>query len=245
VARYRAVVEYDGTDFLGFQRQAIGRTVQGELEAALGRIGWRGPAIVGAGRTDTGVHAAGQVVAFDFEWRHGEGDLARALNANLPADIAINALAGCAPEFHPRFDARGRRYRYMIHNQPGRSPLSARYAWQVWPALDGDKLRAASQAVIGRRDFATFGSDPEHGGSTVRTVVLAEWHSGAAGWWTFEIQAEAFLFRMVRSLVGALKRVGTGDITVAKFEAVLAACDRAQCPPIAPPQGLCLMEVLY
>ena len=247
MARYRAVVEYDGTDFLGFQRQAKGRTVQGELEAALGRIGWSGPAVVGAGRTDTGVHAAGQVVAFDFDWQHGDGDLARALNANLPADIAIKTLAGCAPEFHPRFDARGRRYRYTIVNQPGRSPLAARYAWQVWPELDGDKLRAASQAVVGRRDFATFGSDPDPkgGGSTVRTVVLAEWHSGAAGWWAFEIQAEAFLFRMVRSLVGALKRVGTGEISVARFEAVLAAADRAECPPIAPARGLCLMEVLY
>jgi tRNA pseudouridine38-40 synthase len=92
VARYRAVVEYDGTDLLGFQRQATGRTVQGEIEAALGRIGWTDQAVLGAGRTDTGVHAAGQVIAFDFDWQHGAADLARALNANLPADIAIKAL---------------------------------------------------------------------------------------------------------------------------------------------------------
>ncbi len=245
MARYRAVVEYDGTDLLGFQRQAAGRTVQGELEAALGRIGWAGAGVLGAGRTDTGVHAAGQVIAFDFDWQHAEGDLARALNANLPADIAIKALEACAPQFHPRFDARARRYRYTLYNQPVRSPLAARYAWQVWPALDLALLQAGSAPLLGRHDFAAFGSDPEHGSSTVRTVSLAEWRATPGGWLTFDIQAEAFLFRMVRSLVGALKRVGSGEMAVGQLEAILASGDRAQCPPIAPAHGLCLMEVIY
>ncbi len=249
MARYRAVVEYDGTDLLGFQRQAKGRTVQGELETALRRIGWAGPAVLGAGRTDTGVHAAGQVIAFDFDWQHGTGDLTRALNANLPADIAIKALDACAPEFHPRFDARARRYRYTLYNQPVRSPLAARFAWQVWPELDLNRLQAGSRTLVGRHDFAAFGSDPDPQGgeNTVRTVSLAEWRAapGAAHWLTFDIQAEAFLFRMVRSLVGALKQVGTGELTVAELEAILAAGDRSQCPPIAPAHGLCLMEVIY
>ena len=248
MARYRAVVEYDGTDLLGFQRQAVGRTVQGELEAALGRIGWTGGALLGAGRTDTGVHAAGQVIAFDFDWQHTAGDLARALNANLPADIAIKALEACAPQFHPRFDARARRYRYTLYNQPARAPLAARYAWQVWPALDLGLLRAGSAPLLGRHDFAAFGSDPDPtgGSNTVRTVSLIEWRApGPAGWLTFDIQAEAFLFRMVRSLVGALKRVGTGELAVGQLEAILASGDRAQCPPIAPAHGLCLMEVIY
>lgn len=245
MARYRAVVEYDGTDLLGFQRQAAGRTVQGELEAALGRIGWAGAGVIGAGRTDAGVHATGQVVAFDFDWQHGEGDLARALNANLPADIAIKALEACAPQFHPRFDARARRYRYTLYNQPVRSPLAARYAWQVWPALDLALLQAGSALLLGRHDFAAFGSDPEHGRSTVRTLSLAEWRAAPGGWLTFDIQAEAFLFRMVRSLVGALKRVGSGEMAVGQLEAILASGDRAQSPPIAPPHGLCLMEVIY
>jgi tRNA pseudouridine38-40 synthase len=254
MARFRAVVEYDGTDLLGFQRQAVGRTVQGELEIALGQIGWtsaygtRG-GVLGAGRTDRGVHAAGQVIAFDFDWQHGAGDLARALNANLPADIAIKALDACAPQFHPRFDARARRYRYTLYNQPARSPLAARFAWQVWPALDLGLLQAGSAALLGRHDFAAFGSDPDPkgGSNTVRTVSLAEWQAtpGAAHWLTFDIQAEAFLFRMVRSLVGALKRVGTGELAVGQLEAILASADRAQCPPIAPAHGLCLMEVIY
>jgi len=247
MARYRAVVEYDGTDLLGFQRQAVGRTVQGELETALERIGWSGTAVLGAGRTDAGVHAAGQVIAFDFDWQHGASDLARALNANLPVDIAIKALEACAPEFHPRFDARARRYRYTIYNQPARSPLAAPFAWQVWPALDLGLLRAGSKVLLGRHDFAAFGSDPDPAGgsNTVRTVSLAEWQPAPGGWLTFDIQAEAFLFRMVRSLVGALKRVGSGEMAVGQLEAILASGDRAQCPPIAPAHGLCLVEVIY
>jgi tRNA pseudouridine38-40 synthase len=244
-ARYRAVVEYDGTDFRGFQRQATGRTVQGELEAALGRLGWRGKAVLGAGRTDSGVHAAGQVIAFDLDWQHGAGDLTRALNANLPADIAVKSLEACRLDFHPRYSARGRHYRYTIYNQPERSPLSARYSWQVWPALELAAMQAASAGLLGRHDFATFGSDPDRGDSTVRNIALAEWRAAPGGWLTFDIQAEAFLFRMVRSLVGALRRVGQGDMAVAQFEALLASRDRAQCPPVAPPQGLCLVAVLY
>jgi tRNA pseudouridine38-40 synthase len=245
VGRYRAVVEYDGTDLLGFQRQATGRTVQGELETALTRIGWQGRSIAGAGRTDSGVHASGQVVAFDLAWAHGPEALLRALNANLPSEVAVKAVEACAPDFHPRFSARARRYRYTLYNQPGRSPLAARYSWQVWPALDLAAMQAASQALLGRHDFATFGADPDQGTNTVRTVSVAEWHSEPGGWFRFEIQAEAFLFRMVRSLVGALRRVGHGELSVAEFAALLAAADRAQCPPPAPPGGLCLIAVLY
>jgi tRNA pseudouridine38-40 synthase len=243
--RYRGVIEYDGTDFLGFQRQAHGRTVQAELEAALRQVGWRGPSVLGAGHTDTGVHAAGQVIAFDFDWQHGPDALLRALNANLPADVAVKALDACPPEFHPRYSARGRRYRYTVYNQPVRSPLAARFSWQVWPALELAPLTAASAVLAGRHDFAAFGTDPDRGANTVRNVSLAEWQAAPGGWLTFDIQAEAFLFRMVRSLVGALKRVGQGEMAVAQFEALLASRDRAQCPAIAPPQGLCLLEVLY
>ena len=243
--RYRAIVEYDGTDYLGFQRQASGRTVQGELEAALGRIGWRGRSVLAAGRTDAGVHASGQVIAFDFEWRHGDEDLLRALNSSLPADIALQSLAACEPKFHPRFDALGRRYRYRLYNRPLRSPLAARYAWQVWPPLDLAALQAASRLLLGRHDFAAFGTDPERGESTTRTVSLAEWQAEPGGWLNFDIQAEAFLYHMVRSLVGALRRAGTGELSLEDFGAILASRDRARCPPLAPPQGLCLVEVVY
>jgi tRNA pseudouridine38-40 synthase len=243
--RYRAVVEYDGTDFLGYQRQASGRTVQGEFEAALGSIGWNGRSLLAAGRTDSGVHAWGQVVAFDLDWQHGEPPLLRAINSRLPADIAVTDVAICRPEFHPRFDARGRRYRYTLYNRPVRSPLAARYAWQVWPQLDVEALQAGADVVLGRHDFAAFGSDPEGGTSTTRTVSLAHWRAAPGGWLTFDIQAEAFLYRMVRSLVGALKRLGAAEISPEELRDILASRDRARCPPLAPPHGLCLVEVLY
>ncbi len=244
MARYRAVVEYDGTEFLGFQRQAHGRTVQGELEAALGRIGWTGRTLWGAGRTDTGVHAAGQVVAFDLEWGHGDAALVRALNVNLPVDLAICSASECAAGFQPRFAARARRYRYTIYNAPTRSPLRDRYAWHVARPLDGAALQAASRALVGRHDFATFGTDPDEGSNTVRTVSRAEWSARDADL-IFEIQADAFLYRMVRSVTGALKLVGTGELTPDALADLLSARNRAQCPPLAPPNGLCLMEVLY
>jgi tRNA pseudouridine38-40 synthase len=249
MARYKAIIEYDGTDFIGFQRQAEGlhRTVQGELEAALGRIGWAGKAVLGAGRTDSGVHAAGQVIAFDLDWPHGAADLLRALNANLPPDLAVKSLGECAPDFHPRYAARGRRYRYTIYNAPVRSPLAARHAWHVWPpALDLEAMQAASAQLVGRHDFAAFGADPDGGDSTTRTVMRAEWSAQPPGdRLHFDIQADAFLYRMVRSLVGALKRVGAGDLSADDFGELLRSRDRSQCPPLAPPQGLCLMEVLY
>ncbi|MGH2521495.1 MAG: tRNA pseudouridine(38-40) synthase TruA [Anaerolineales bacterium] len=245
MARYKAILEYDGTDFLGFQRQAVGRTVQGEVEAALARVGWQGQPVLGAGRTDTGVHAAGQVIAFDLDWNHGEAGLLRALNANLPRDVAVKMVAGCAPDFHPRFRAQSRRYRYTIYNVPVRTPLVERYAWQVWPALDAAAMQAASAALVGRHDFAAFGADPDDGDSTIRTVIQAEWSVGDPNWLYFDIRADAFLYRMVRSLVGALKRVGTGGLTVEGFSAILRSRDRNQGPATAPAHGLCLMEVVY
>ncbi len=247
VAHYQAVLEYDGTDFLGFQRQREGRTVQGEVEAALRRLGWTERALLGGGRTDTGVHAAGQVIAFALEWRHGAGDLLRALNATLPADVGVQALAECGADFHPRYSAQGRRYRYTIYNRPARAPLWTRYAWQVGtPPLDLAQMQAASRLILGRHDFAAFGDDPDEGTNTVRTVARAEWSAARdERCLDFEIQAEAFLRRMVRSLAGAFKRVGEGALTVEAFKAILESRDRAQCPAVAPPQGLCLMEILY
>lgn len=245
MARYRAGLEYDGTDFRGFQRQAAGRTVQGEVEAALAAIGWAGKSILGAGRTDAGVHARGQVIGFELDWPHTAADLVRAANANLPADVALKEASACGPDFHPRYSARARRYCYTVYNQAGRSPLAARYAWQTWPALDLGRLRAASALLIGRHDFATFGTDPDEGANTVRTIGVADWSAAPQGRLTFDIQAEAFLYHMVRSLVGTLRRVGLGELSVAEFDALLAARDRAQCPSLAPPQGLCLVAVIY
>ena len=245
MARYRAIIEYDGTDFEGFQRQARGRTVQGELEKALQQLGWAGRSVLGAGRTDSGVHAAGQVIAFELEWRHAVEQLRNALNANLPPDVAVKEVAACAPDFHPRYSARGRWYRYSMYNTPVRAPLVARYAWQLWaPHWDMAAVRAAARQLLGRHDFVAFGNDPDGGHNTVRTVTRAEWTCHGA-WMYFDIQAEAFLHRMVRNLVGALKAVGMGEMAAEAFATLLASGERRKCPPPAPPQGLCLMEVIY
>ena len=246
MAHYQAILEYDGTEFLGFQRQRTGRTVQGELEKALRAIGWPGRSVLAGGRTDTGVHAAGQVVAFEFEWKHRPADLLRAVNANLPRDAAVKAVGECAPGFHPRYSAKGRHYRYTLYSAPVRAPLLERYAWYVSAPLALAPLQAASAQLIGRHDFAAFGDDPDEGTNTVRTVVRAEWSlTQWPGRLDFDIQAEAFLHRMVRSLVGALKRVGEESLTVEDFGAILTSRDRARCPAVAPPQGLCLMDIMY
>lgn len=247
MARYKAVLEYDGTDFIGFQRQVQEPTIQGELESALRRINEGSPvSISGAGRTDTGVHASGQVVAFNLEWRHDEATLIKAINFNLPRSIAVRQIAGCDPKFHPRFDARGRRYRYTIYNAGMRSPLRERFAWWVPESLNVKAMRQASDILIGRKDFATFGSAPDEGGHTMREVREARWEIVENEQLLhFYIGADAFLYRMVRSIVGALKRVGSGEMSLAEFEEAARAADRSRSGKIAPPNGLCLIEVIY
>lgn len=241
--RVRAVVAYDGTDYGGFQRQANAPTIQAALETALAQVTRERINILAAGRTDAGVHAAGQVVAFDTAWRHGLGDLQRALNALLPADIAIQEIEEAAPDFHPRYDARSRRYRYTLYNAPMRWPLARRYSLHVAAPLDVVAMQQAAQALVGEHDFAAFGRSPQ-GGSTVRRVLTAEW-CGEPPWLTFDIEANAFLYRMVRSIVGTLLQVGRDRMSVEEFAGVLASCDRSRAGPTAPPHGLCLMEVKY
>ncbi len=241
--RVRAVVSYDGTDYGGFQRQANAPTVQGTLEAALVQVAQDTITIVAAGRTDAGVHAVGQVIAFDTDWRHGLGDLQRAMNAVLPADVAALEVERVAPDFHPRYDARSRRYRYTLHNASVRRPLGRRYSLHVATLLDVAAMQHAAQTLVGEHDFATFGQPPQ-GLVTVRRVLLAEW-GGEPPHLTFDIEANAFLYRMVRSIVGTLLQVGRGKMSVEEFVAVLAARERGQSGPTASPHGLCLMEVKY
>ena len=245
MGRYRALLAYDGTDFCGFQRQAAGRSVQGEVEGALGRISSQ-PAVpvLAAGRTDSGVHAAGQVVAFDLDWVHGVERLCAALNAHLAFDVAVQKVEVVDAAFHPRFAAKSRRYEYQIHNAAVRLPRTARSQWHAWPELDLGMMQAASIALVGRHDFATFGTAPEGGGGTVRTVTRAEWRANGAEM-LFEIAADGFLYRMVRSIVGSLCQVGWGAWPVSELAKRLAACDRKLSGGAAPAHGLSLVEVEY
>ena len=239
----RATVAYDGTDFAGFQWQSQGRTVQGVLEAALARIGQAGVRVVGSGRTDAGVHARGQVVAFRLEWRHSLVSLQRALNAVLPDDVAVLNIGQAKPGWHPRFSAQVRHYCYTVLNQSLRSPLDRRYAHQVALPLDLAALQTATACLIGEHDFASFGR-PTQGESTVRAIFSAEW-SADGPWFTFDVAGNAFLRGMVRSLVGSLLQAGTGTWPVEHVKTVLESRDRALAAPPAPACGLCLMAVEY
>lgn len=239
--RLLAIVEYDGTDFSGFQLQRNKRTVQGELERALHKITGAKIRVIGAGRTDTGVHASGQGVHFDTAWEKSIEILQRALNAVLPNDISIRSLTQVPNDFSARFDAQSRTYRYTILNQAIRSPLAERYTLRVVEPLDVDAMNAAARCLIGEKDFGAFGTPPR-GDNTVRRVERVQVERRGA-YVQIEIQANAFLYRMVRRIVGTLLRVGKGTLSVAEFPQVIERKIRAGDP--VPPQGLCLVEVKY
>lgn len=248
MARYQVILAYDGTEFFGFQRQARGRnqrTVQAVVESALQRLGWQGKTILASGRTDTGVHASGQVIAFDLDWAHSPEALRSALNAHLPPDVAVQLARRVADDFHPRYAALARRYRYRLFCQPVRDPLRERYAWRVWPAVDLASMRQASQCLLGTHDFAAFGTPPRPGGNTLRTVTGADWISLPPDELAFDIVANAFLFRMVRRLVGLLVAVGQGMQPPQAVCACLERSSQARVKYLAPPQGLTLVEVIY
>lgn len=241
--RYRAIVAYDGTDYRGFQRQLNEPTVQGELEKALRRLKSPKPVVIGAGRTDSGVHACGQVIAFDFNWKHPTEALKKALNVNLPSDIAVLELTEADVDFHPRYDARRRTYTYYIYNQTTRNPLWRRISWHVPQPLDVSRLNKTAELIVGRRDFATFGQAPQ-GTNTVREVFESFWLV-TDGLLVYRIEADAFLYKMVRSLVGTMKRVGDGTWTLEYFVEALTATDRSFAAQTAPAKGLFLTKVSY
>jgi tRNA pseudouridine38-40 synthase len=246
MARYKLILAYDGTAFAGSQRQAKHRTVQGELETALRQLGWSGRSVTLAGRTDTGVHASGQVAAFDLEWSHSLDKLRDALNATLPDDMAVSKVEIAPEDFHPRFDATSRRYRYRLFCDTVRDPLRAKSAWRVWPAVDGDLLKEIAGVFLGRHDFSAFGSAPREESSTVRTVSLSEWKK-ADDEWQFEVRADAFLYRMVRRLVYVQAAVAQGRCSKEIVVEVLERPQKKNEIPagLAPAHGLTLVEVTY
>ena len=243
--RLRAVVAYEGTQYHGFQRQSPERepTIQGELERSLVAVTGQATTVLGSGRTDAGVHASGQVIAFDVVWRHTPGDLQRALNATLPGDIAVLTLSPADDTFHPRYQARSREYRYTLYNTKVRHPLYRRQALHVPEPLDVATMRAAAGCLIGEHDFGAFGR-PTAGDSTVRLMYRVEVASEPP-WVTIDLEASGFLYRMVRSIVGVLVEVGRGRMPVGRVAQILAACDRSQAHTTAPPHGLCLVRVNY
>jgi tRNA pseudouridine38-40 synthase len=238
--RYRATVEYDGTDFAGFQVQPEARTVQGELEAALARIsGGSRVRVVAAGRTDAGVHATGQVIAFTDPQGRPATELARALDALLPGDVAIRKMRRVSAEFHPRYAARYREYRYTVWNGP-RSPLRERFALGVRDPLDTAAMARAASVLVGRHDFSAFGVSHRQ---PVRTVHLVRVRK-AGSMVTIDIAADAFLRQMVRRMVAALLEVGHGKTNQEAVAAALVSTQPAFNGATAPAKGLCLRRVV-
>ncbi len=261
--RLAALVAYDGTDFKGFQRQVAerGRTVQGCLEDALARLTGVATSVEGAGRTDSGVHASGQVITFSSDASHREATWLRALNALLPADIAVRAVRRVDDGVHARKSALARSYRYRLLCDLVRAPLRERYAWRVRQRLDVAAMRVATGRLLGEHDFGAFGSSPRdsradgYRGHTVRTLLQAEcdWiaptYEPAGDAPPDEVEccftANAFLTGMVRRLVGTLALVGGGRLSVDDFQRILEARAKAHPGILAPAQGLCLTGVHY
>lgn len=243
MARYQLILAYDGTQFAGSQRQAKARTVQGELEKTLRRLGWSGKSVIMAGRTDTGVHATAQVAALDLDWAHQPDELQKALNSGLPSDLVIKDVRETRADFHPRFDATSRRYIYKLFCSSVRDPLRERYAWRIWPDVNGDALTEASRLFTGTHDFSAFGSPTTPKGTTVRTVTKSEWKM-RDGEWQFEVQADAFLYRMVRRMVFVQVSAAQRKVPVEEIRKALSKRTKLLAG-LAPAHGLTLVEVTY
>ena len=243
MALYQLKIVYDGTDFLGFQKQGKGRTVQAEIESALQEMGWKGKSIQSAGRTDTGVHASGQVISFKFETSLTKEILQRALNALLPADVAVKDIQLATKEFHPRFSAKARKYVYRLYCQEQRNPLLDRFYWHVWPAAGFNLLKEGAKLLIGEHDFHAFGRPPREESGSIRRILAASWKRNEAGF-RFEVTGNAFLYHMVRRMVFLQVQVAQGRITMKDLKSAMDG-DLGIKPGIAPAHGLELCEIVY
>lgn len=244
VRRFRLRLEYDGTDFAGFQFQAGLRSVQEVLETAVASATGQFSRVHGSGRTDSGVHALGQEVHFDSKTTLEPDRLSLALNALLPSDVSVRRCREVGSGFHSRFDATGRLYRYWVWQGPVRSAVYDRYVWHVRQSLDLDAMRCVAEELVGCRDFATFGRPSAPGRSTVRCVrsLRLEPRGRLLVVW---VEGNAFLRHMVRGLVGTMILAGRGKLDPREVAARRDSCDPQCCPPIAPAKGLCLFRVNY
>ncbi|MGO8712521.1 MAG: tRNA pseudouridine(38-40) synthase TruA [Rhizomicrobium sp.] len=243
--RYRLTVEYDGGPFAGWQRQDNGPSVQAALEAAIQSLSGESVTVTGAGRTDAGVHARGQVAHFDLPREFPPDTIRDALNHFLrPSPVAILDADIAVPDFHARFSAIARHYRYRIVCRRAPLTLDAGRAWHVMRALDGDAMHGAAQTLVGCHDFTTFRAAECQARSPVKTLDrLDVSHTGEEIF--IDASARSFLHNQVRSLVGTLKLVGEGKWSAREVADALAARERARCGPVAPPEGLYLMRVDY
>lgn len=243
--RWKLTIEYDGGPFFGWQRQDNGPSVQGAVEQAILKLTSEVVTIAAAGRTDAGVHAFGQVAHADIAKVFAPDKLRDALNAHLrPHPVAVLTAEAVADDFHARFDATARHYLYRIVNRRAPLTFDAGKAWQVQAELDAEAMHTAAQRLVGHHDFTTFRAAECQAKSAVKTLDRLD-VSRIGEEITVRASARSFLHHQVRSMVGTLKLVGTGKLTANDVAAALAAKDRTQCGPVAPPDGLYLVRVEY
>ena len=237
-------LSYDGTRLVGWQRQAEGESVQGLVEDALARFEGARVVVHGAGRTDAGVHALGQVASAIVSFDHDVTTLQRALNVHLPPDIRVVSVVEADPEFHARFSARGKTYQYRIRNAPVADPFERAYEWHLPEPLDLAAMERAASTLVGTYDFVAFQSVGSETGGTIRTVTRSVWRD-SGGLLTYEISGDGFLRHMVRAIVGTLVEIGRGWRRADEIPALLTGATRADAGATAPPHGLFLASVDY
>jgi len=249
--KFKLTIAYDGTAYEGWQVQKIGTGVQEKVEAALAKLFPGRPRLHSSSRTDTGVHALGMVAHFDVpraESRHRGmpvRKLALALNAWLPEDIRVLSASRAPRNFHARFDATGKQYRYFVWNHPAMNPLIRRTAWHVPQKLDVAAMRAATRLFVGRHDFRSFAANPGYAKeSTVRTLTRCDVKKSGP-LLTFVIEGDGFLYKMCRGIVGTLVQIGVGKFPVGEVKAMFAHKDRRVAGMNAPAHGLVLWKVFY
>ena len=240
----KLTLAYDGTRFVGWQRQASGDSIQAIVEDALARFEGAPVTLFGAGRTDAGVHALGQVAHARVTFQHDTGTLLRALNAQLPEDIRVTAVDEAAPDFHARFGARWKTYRYQLRNTSTASPFDRAYVWHLPERLDVAAMQRAAALLVGRHDFAAFQSVGTPTPDTIRTIRRSELIEQTP-LLVYEVEGDGFLRHMVRAIVGTLVEVGRGWRTVDGVRALVDGGTRADAGATAPPHGLFLVRVDY
>jgi len=239
------IIEYDGSNYLGWQIQPKGHTIQGVIQDRLKRLTGEPLQLIGSGRTDAGVHALGQVAHFKTESRMDANTFQRALNSLLPEDIVIRRAEEVEADFHARRSAKSKIYEYRILNRSTPPAVDRQYVWHVPQKLNLDEMKKATHNLVGEHDFSAFRSVGSSTRSSVRNILRADWKRGKGGLLRFEIEASGFLKQMVRAIVGTLVEVGRGKISAQEFKKILDSKDRKEAGPTAPAQGLFLKEVRY